>query len=128
MQKHWASNYIGKPYIKGKQDCWTVFCDIQNNIYGKNIELIDFGQIGEISARKQFLKHPLRQRFQKLTIPVEGCAVFLSKGQYTSHIGVYLDSGEGKVLHAIEHSGTIIQTISELEVHGWHIVGYYIIK
>ncbi|MCP4355613.1 MAG: hypothetical protein GY793_08305, partial [Proteobacteria bacterium] len=125
MQKHWATNYIGKPYIKGDQDCWTVFCDIQNKVFNKNIELIDFGQIGEFSVRKEFLKHPLRQRFQKLTIPVDGCAVFLSKGQYTSHIGVYLNSGEGKVLHAIEHSGTIIQTISELEVHGWKKIEFY---
>ncbi|MCP4355624.1 MAG: hypothetical protein GY793_08370, partial [Proteobacteria bacterium] len=42
-----------------------------------------------------------------------------------SHIGVYLNSGEGKVLHAIEHSGTIIQTISELEVHGWKKIEFY---
>ncbi|MCP4355803.1 MAG: hypothetical protein GY793_09290, partial [Proteobacteria bacterium] len=125
MQKHWVKDYIGKPYIKGKQDCWTVFCDIQNKIFNKNIELIDFGQIGVFSTRKEFLKHPLRQRFQKLIVPIDGCAVFLSKGQYTSHIGVYLNSGEGKVLHAIEHSGTIIQTISELEVHGWKKIEFY---
>ena len=125
MKKHWAIEYLGKPYIKGESDCWTVFCDIQNKIYNRDLELVDFGNIGELAARKQFLKHPLRQRFQKINIPVEGCAVFLSKGNYTSHIGTYLKSGEGKVLHAIEHSGTIIQTISELEVHNWHIVGFY---
>ncbi|MCP4354398.1 MAG: hypothetical protein GY793_01955 [Proteobacteria bacterium] len=43
MQKHWAKDYIGKPYIKGKQDCWTVFCDIQNKIYNKDVKIIDFG-------------------------------------------------------------------------------------
>lgn len=125
MQKHWTSKYIGKPYIKGKQDCWTVFCDIQQNVFYEDIKPIDFGQISEFSARKEFLKHPLRQRFKRLKMPIDGCAVFLSKGQYTSHIGVYIASGEGKVIHAIEHSGTIIQTISGLEIHNWHIVGYY---
>jgi len=128
MQKHWVSKYIGKSYIKGKQDCWTVFCDIQNNVFNKNIETTDFGNIGEISARREFLNNPLRQRFKKLTIPKEGCAVFLSKGQYVSHIGTFLDSGEGKVIHCIEKAGVVIQTLSELEVHNWYIRGYYIIK
>lgn len=122
---HWISNYVGKPYIKGKQDCWTVFCDIQNNVYNKNLELINFGNIGEIAARNQFQKHQLRQRFKEIKMPVEGCAVFLGKGKYTSHIGVFLNSGEGKVIHAIENTGIIIQTISELEIHGWRIMGYY---
>jgi hypothetical protein len=122
---HWTSKYIGKPYIKGKQDCWTVFCDIQQNVFNKSVESIDFGQISEFSVRKEFLNHPLRQRFKRLKMPIDGCAVFLSKGQYTSHIGVYIASGEGKVIHAIEHSGTIIQTISELEIHGWKKIEFY---
>lgn len=122
---HWVKNYIGKQYIKGQQDCWIVFCDIQNDVFNKNIEELDFGQINSLNARKEFLKNPLRQRFQEVNILVDGCAVFLSKGQYTSHIGTYIASGEGKVIHAIEHSGTIIQSLSELELHGWKIIGFY---
>lgn len=125
---HWVKSYIGKSYIKGKADCWTVFCDIQNNIFNKNIDELDFGKINSLNTRKEFLKNSLRQRFEEVTIPVDGCAVFLSKGQYTSHIGTYIALGEGKVIHAVEHSGTIIQNISDLELNGWNIIGFYIVN
>ena len=89
--KHWALNYLGKPYIRGENDCWTVFCDIQNKIYNKNIDITSFGDISEIDAIRQFKRNPLRQQFKNIKLPKEGCAVFLSKGKYTSHIGTYLD-------------------------------------
>lgn len=122
---HWSKQYLGRQYIKGEQDCWTVFCDIQNNVFNKNLSELDFGNINERNARKEFINNPLRQRFKRVNIPIDGCAVFLSKGQYTSHIGTYIASGEGKVIHAVEHLGTIIQNISDLELNGWNIVGFY---
>ncbi|HAG52433.1 MAG TPA: hypothetical protein DCL21_01465 [Alphaproteobacteria bacterium] len=126
--RHWASSYLGKEYIKGKQDCWSIFCDVQNSVFNKNVEEILFGDIDSLAARKHFLNNPLRQRFKEVTMPVEGCAVFMSKGQYTSHIGTYIAKGEGKVLHAVEKDGTIIQTITELKNHGWNITGFYILE
>tara|TARA_Y100000590_G_C15742063_1_gene1020605 strand:- start:3468 stop:3851 length:384 start_codon:yes stop_codon:yes gene_type:complete len=126
--KHWASSYLGKEYIKGQQDCWSLFCDVQNNIFNKNVEKLIFGNIDSLAARKQFLNNPLRQRFKEVRIPIEGCAVFMSKGKYTSHIGTYIAKGEGRVLHAIEIDGTIIQTITELKNHGWNITGFYIVE
>jgi hypothetical protein len=126
--RHWASKYLGKPYIKGQQDCWTVFCDIQNNTFDKNVGQLMFGDIDSLAARKQFLNNPLRQRFKQVTLPVEGCAVFMSKGKYTSHIGTYIAKGQGRVIHAVEQSGTIIQTLTELKNHGWNVVGFYVIE
>lgn len=126
--RHWASYYLGKEYIKGKLDCWTLFCDVQNNVFNKNIEELMFGDIDSLNARKQFAKNSLRQRFKQVNIPVDGCAVFMSKGQYTSHIGTYIAKGEGRVLHAVEQDGTIIQTISELKNYGWNITGFYTIE
>lgn len=123
--KHWSEKYLDSVYQKGQQDCWTVFCDIQNDIFNKNIKNIAFGEISDLNTRKEFLKHPLRQRFKQVTIPVDGCAVFMSKGKYTSHIGTFLNIGEGKVLHCIEYSGTIIQNLSLVKASGWNIIGFF---
>jgi len=122
---HWSINYLGKTYIKGENDCWTVFCDVQNNVFDRNIQDLAFGTINELSTRKEFLNNPLRQRFKEVRIPVDGCAVFMSKGKYTSHIGTYLNIGEGRVLHCIEYSGTVIQSLSDLKAYGWNIVGFF---
>jgi len=128
MKQHWASSYLGRSYIKGKQDCWTIFCDIQNEVFKKDVKKFMFGEIDSLNTRKQFIKNPLRQQFKQVNIPVDGCAVFMSKGQYTSHIGTYIAKGEGRVLHAVEQDGTIIQTITELKNHGWNITGFYIVE
>jgi len=105
--KHWAHNYIGKPWqrlARGPDtfDCWGLIYDIYKTQY--NIELpknlidpVNVSAYGK--AINEGKEHPDWAEHRE---PAEGFVVPLSKSRLFHHVGVWLDVDDGLILHAPE--------------------------
>lgn len=126
MAMHWATQYIGRPWVNGGRDiktgvdCWGLLRHVYCQHYG--IDLPE--HVGIDASDNRAVSRLIDQREQWLEIktPVEGCAVGLSKNKLLHHVGVYVC---GRVLHAMDGQGVVSQTVSTLQSKGWTTIRYF---
>ena len=104
---HWASLYIGRPWILGESDCWHTFCAIQREQYGREVVDVDVDITDAASVVRSFAGRDGHWWAQVDGPPEDGDAVLMGTGGHPRHIGVYIDVDGGGVLHAVEHSGVV---------------------
>jgi hypothetical protein len=57
--------------------------------------------------------------------PSDGCLVLMGKREWPHHIGVYLDTDGGKIMHCLEHVGSAIDSVRSLKAAGWGLMKFY---
>lgn len=57
--------------------------------------------------------------------PTEGDAVLMAHSKFPSHVGIWIESDGGGVLHCQEGTGVIFSTRQALSKNGWAHVRYY---
>ncbi len=129
---HWACDYIGLPWQSGGRDkagfdCWGLVKHIQQYHFNRLLSDIPVDANNLTSVAKAFKQHPEKQRWQLTDNPVEGDAVLLCQSRYPIHVGIWIaiNATEQGVLHCVQNSGVVFQTINSLHVSGWHIEGVY---
>ncbi len=129
---HWACQYIGLPWQSGGRDkagfdCWGLMKYVQQHHFNRTLPDIPVDAVNLTHVAKAFKQHPEKQRWQLTANPAEGDAVLLRQSRYPIHVGIWIaiNATEQGVLHCVQKSGVVFQTINSLHVSGWQIEGFY---
>ena len=119
-------NYIGRPWVNGECDCWTLVQDVYRDELG--IELPDI--VVDADNLRQVLNSFEDPRnllpWQPIAQPEHLCLVFFTPGHHrATHCGVWLDIQGGRYLHSHRKAGVVCEDRVTLEVNGWCNPRYY---
>ena len=133
VQVEELTGLIGLPWVVGAAgpvafDCWGLFVTVQRQCFGRDLPQNPVDATNLRAVLDAFNGHPERKRWQSVDQPTEGDAVLMRQSRYPVHIGVWLDTDGGGVLHAVRHAGVVFQTLAALDAHGWRIEGFYRFK
>jgi hypothetical protein len=117
----WA-DYIGLPWAAGAQgpgayDCMGFFKFLQQRHFGIEVPAIiapDYDDPTRLSAL--FGAHSERLNWQRIAHPEHGCAVIAHRPM---HVGTWLASDGGGVLHCVRGPGVIFTSDSAWPVSGF---------
>jgi len=128
--KHWASDYIGKPWVSMARgpdtfDCWGLIYDIYKTQY--NIELalnvIDPKNVSAYGkAINEGKEHP---EWKEYDAPQEGFVVPVSKQNLFHHVGIWLELDGGLILHCYEGGCVVAQSLHSMKTQFWKKFKYY---
>lgn len=99
---HWASQYIGLPWVAGSSDCWSFARRVWRERFSWDVAAVDVDAAYRLQSLKAFDAHPEYANWQVVTHPQEGDACLMGKSERPSHIGIYLEADSGGVLHSLE--------------------------
>lgn len=122
---HWATQYLGQPWVEHDNDCWAFFRKISAAHYQRNLSIIEIDTANLRACIDQFLNHTEHRHWQKTTSPLDGDAVLMSQGKMPSHVGMWLDVDGGGVLHCVKGAGVIFTKTNQLYMLGYQVLGFY---
>lgn len=127
--RHWAGNYIGKPWVNGGAgpdgyDCWGLVRAVHADVFGCAIGAIDVDAASALSVRRAFQRTDEYERWTEIDAgsASDGDVVLMSQARYPHHVGVI--AGDG-VLHSVEGAGVVHQRRQRLALHGWNVLAIY---
>lgn len=130
MKPHWATKYIGKPYVKGARgpdafDCWGLFWRAMADDFG--LILPEFLGITLSTALEQCetIQEGIRDNWRGITHPREGDGVAMSQSRAIHHIGIWTEAYRGRIVHAYEGMGVVASSIGEMKVRGFKVIKFY---
>ncbi len=127
---HWAEELIGRPYRAGGPgpdafDCWGLVRWVMAQRFCRELPAIPVDAADLRAVLTAFRDHPERQRWQSVSVPLDGDCVLMRQSRHPVHVGVWLTVDGGGVLHAIECNGVVFQRVRDLPASGWRIEGFY---
>lgn len=127
---HWAIAYIGLPWEYGKEgpdsfDCWGFIRTVQRDRFGVDMPLVDVPQSWS-QAHAMIEGHDERRNWERVAVPREGDLVLMARNRLPVHIGIVITAnGKLGVLHCMQHSGVVFNTMPSLVGCGWGALTYY---
>jgi cell wall-associated NlpC family hydrolase len=130
QELHWASSYIGLPWVNGGQgpdefDCWGFFRFIQLRHFSIEVPAYDIDANDFRRVATKIMGSDERTKWESVSLPKNGCAVLMAHSKYPSHVGIWLDVDGGGVLHCVRGEGVVFSASSSLKNSGWGRVEYY---
>ena len=122
---HWATQYIGAPWVAGTHDCWAFARRVWREQFGMDVPAVAFDAASALSCRKALESAEERGHWQSVSPPREGDAVLMGKNARPAHVGIWLDTCAGRVLHCVEGAGVVCNDLMSLRNAGWLVLGYY---
>lgn len=121
---HWASAYIGSPWIAGDSDCWSFARRVWRERFGLDVASVAANSIDPRAVRRAFAAG--QAGWQAVVNPREGDGVLMARGQWPCHVGVWIAPVEGAgVLHSVEGAGVVFTPPVQLGRIGYRIIGFY---
>lgn len=122
---HWATQYVGRPYIPREFDCMDLVVLVQKEQFGKTIVLPNHsvsptGRKNQIEEGKHLVS--------RLETAEDGCLVLLKVRGYVQHAGLMCRIGnEWYVLHNTRANkmGVLLQRERDMGIRGYTVEGYY---
>lgn len=120
---HWATPYIGRRFAYGGRgpdvyDCWGLVMAVYKDQFG--IDLPDFDKIALQSsiARWRVIRQQMTHDYwTEIKEPEEKCVVAMGR-DLISHVGVYLEADDKRVLHCCQLS-VVAETFRSLRFRGY---------
>jgi hypothetical protein len=129
--KHWAMDYLGKPWEAGacgpkSFDCWGLLTDIYKNQLDKTLTRypeIDRNDKPSIAAQ---VYDEIRSGWDIVETPFNLCAVGLSNlPSRIYHVGCYIVlNDKGYVLHTRKNFGCMIEPLHKV-ILNWKHISFY---
>ncbi len=121
---HWTEAYIGLPYIEGDQDCAELVARVQREVFGRQVTVPRERADGPFGKSAQIAQGAV-DLADRVDSPVEGDAVLMTvRGLW--HVGVWFESGEPWVLHAVRSAGAVVaHRMRDLPGLGIKVDGFY---
>jgi hypothetical protein len=124
---HWASKYIGTPWVNLEHDCWEFTRIVQKREFKRALPKI------ALNAKdvRACVKNATQERdahWQEVASPIEGDCVLMSQNQQPTHVGVWVDVDGGGILHCVEGAGVIFTRKHMLQTIGFNFIGAYRLK
>ena len=123
----WTDSYVGRPHTP-EFDCAELCIEVERDHYGRSVSLPNrlFYEKGQ--NRNSDIKHVL-SLFEPIEKPIDGDIVLMMSAKSLNHVGVYVVlNGKPYILHCIENSGTVLQTVPNVSKYKLRIQGYYRLK
>ena len=125
MTTHWASDYIGQPYVRGEADCWAFCRRVWAERFGLEVPAVEVNGSNLRAITRAISHHPERLLWNPVEIPAEGDAVLMAHNRFPSHVGIWIEADGGGVLHCADPQGVIFTTRAQLAAAGWQALRYY---
>lgn len=127
---HWATEYIGCPWQYGAEgpesyDCWGFVRTVQSKHFDVTLPPIpEYHSWRE--ANELIRTHYERDKWTRVTAPKEGDLVLMCRNRLPVHIGVVISANDRLgILHCIQQSGVVYNTLPSLRSNGWGGVMFY---
>lgn len=121
-----AHKHLGRPWSAVGFDCWECVRAIYFDAYGIVLDQFQVDTPGDHHETMTAIDSQKKTgKWELLPYPEDGCLAALGKRQWPHHIGVYLATDGGKVVHCLEHIGCVIDSVSALRRNGWGFIQYY---
>lgn len=128
---HWGAEYIGKPWLPGGRDlsgldCWGLVYHIYRERFGIELPAFPGVEPGDHALVAKFITEGAATGgdWQRMATGRDGCVVALGKTRALHHVGLWLDTDGGLVLHA-SYGGVIAQSLATLRSFRWHRIEFY---
>ena len=124
--KHPYGEYVGRPWINGQYDCWTLVRDVYRDQLGIELPniVVDCDNLRQVI--RAFEDDINLSPWQPIEQPDHLCLVFFTPGhERATHCGVWLDIADGRFLHCTRTSGSVCENRQSLEMNGWTKPRYY---
>lgn len=129
--QHWATHYVGLPYLAGGRDragldCWGLLRLVYLEQRG-----IELPQLPGVYVDDELLisRENLAQCVKGWTeqpLPVEWCAVGMSRKTIIHHVGIWTEADGGKVIHCFHGKPVTADTPKSLLLKGLRIKEYFV--
>lgn len=113
----WTRQYIGIPWVAGGRtkdacDCWGLVRLIYKEQLG--VEFPD--HILDPSRTKAVMRCMASQleEWQRIETPEHMCLAVMGKGDTPSHVGLYLSSGKGIIIHSVDGHTSCAESLNDL--------------
>jgi len=117
---HWASKYIGIPYLLGGRtaegvDCWGLVRLVYLQERGIDLPILPGVVEGGLLGACREIRSQKGDKWEGLIAPTDLCAVAMGRARRSfSHVGVWTDADGGKVIHAYEKGCVVAETLRTL--------------
>ncbi|OYX80136.1 MAG: hypothetical protein B7Y77_00970 [Bradyrhizobium sp. 35-63-5] len=132
----YLSALIGRPWaVDGtgpdRFSCYGLFRLLQADLWSR--PLPDVHVPADASRRwimEMIARHGERQRWGEVEMPhgiitaADGAAVLMARLDRSAHIGAWL-AGEGRIIHADDRIGVVVETPAEIRARGWGRLRFY---
>lgn len=122
---HFANNYIGLPYKAGDFNCWGLVREVYAEQYMIKLSAIPVEADNLRQLINTIEQTSERNNWIKTITPCEGDIVLLRQSRHLIHVGVWLKTDGGGVLHCIKDTGVVFQSLQSLMLSGWKIESFY---
>jgi cell wall-associated NlpC family hydrolase len=119
---HWATAYIGTPWVAGDSDCWNLARRVWREHFAREVPSVIVDAASPLAGRRAFRDADLSQ-WTEVQSPREGDAVLMARADAPCHVGIWL--AFGAVLHSVEGAGVICTPQHRLGDIGYRITGFY---
>jgi len=121
-------DYLGKPWESGGNgpdayDCWGLVRAVYRD-HGIILPVVDVDAHKSLEVRHAFNAGDFTQ-WEKLNHAQHLAAVLMSKGKQPDHVGVWLHTEGGGVIHSIQGAGVVYNGIRSLSMMGYNVLGFY---
>lgn len=127
---HWASQYIGRPWVSGGQgpeafDCWGFVRFVLMAHYNIHVPELNIPE-SQHEASKLMLTSSELNNWTSDDDMSDGCIVMMARRTIPLHIGLCVKANNTVgVLHCAEPAGVLFQTLHGLRAAGFGRLTYY---
>lgn len=129
---HWAGHFLGRPYEVGSSgpetfDCWGLVRAVMSTRAGIDLPEVGIAEADIRGLIQAFETHAERARWREVTAhePNELDAVLMATARRPVHVGIWLNVGTGRVLHAARPLGVVAQAQAQLASSGYRVVARF---
>jgi hypothetical protein len=127
------SSIIGKPWKAGTYgpdefDCWGLVWFVQRELFDRDLPTIAEPPTDIMGLTRLFQDTAIRSVLEPIEKPVHGCVVELSHSTRPHHVGIWLDTDRGGVLHCYGAYGVQFDRLATMRAAGWSTFKFYAIN
>lgn len=128
MSQHWATRYLGRPWVDDGYDCADLVADVVADRTGRRIALP--GRAAGLRGRDRQLGVGIEAVLEETTAPADGDVALMRlagrRAEVGYHVGVYCDTTAGPaVLHCLVGLGACLHLVETLPARGYTVTGYF---
>lgn len=126
---NYCQSLLGKPWVSGARgpeafDCWGLLFDVYQKTLGITLPAYPNVDANNSLRVAQFIRKG-RETWLPLAQPEHLCAVGISSGKFITHVGLWLDTDDGGVLHSASGRGVTFQSRASLAFNGFSSLTFF---
>lgn len=118
MTEHWVMRWIGRPWVPGVSDCWSLARAVWAAEFGRIVPPLPVDP-ADLRASTRALAAGSSD-WLRVAVPVEGDGVLMGRGRQPCHVGIWV--APDRVLHAVEGAGSVCTAAGRLDDMGYRVL------